>query len=207
MTGKTSVVFFVLIAACACWPAPPLCAQSAANPGSVSVGIFAGAARPADAAFRQIYGSTQFPVAVQANVRLYRGLHAFAGYAYVSRSGRVITAGPGTLDEAEPLKFRMHTVRAGSLYSVPVWKLTLLAGAGAGCHYYLERWEAAGVSTSGSKAGLFVQTGVEVPVFSRLSLAGRIEYSHVPIKAKSAAEIDTNLGRLDLTLGLVFKLR
>ena len=207
MTGKTAFIFPVLIAAWALWAASPLCAQSAANPGGISAGFFAGVARPSDETFRQIYGSAQFPVSVQANVRLYKGLHAFGGYAYVSRSGQVISVDPGTTNEDDPLRFRMHTVKAGGLYAVPVGRLTLLAGAGISCNYYLERWEAAGASTSGSKAGLLVQAGAEYPLFSRLSLAGRIEYSHVPIEAKSAAEIDTNLGRLDFALGLVFKLR
>jgi hypothetical protein len=207
MTRKTALVFRVLITACTWWAASPLCAQTAANPGGISAGFFAGVARPSDEAFRQIYGSTLFPVSVQANVRLYRGLHAFAGYAYVSRSGQVMPVGPGTANESEPLKFRMHTVKAGGLYAVPVWKLTLLAGAGVGFNYYLEKWEAAGASTSGSKAGLLVQAGAEVPVFGRLSLAGRIEYCQVPIRENSAAEFDTNLGRLDFELGLVFRLR
>jgi len=207
MTGRTALVCLVLIAACAGWAASPLCAQSATNPGSVSACFFVGVARPSEEAFRQIYGSAQFPVSVQANIRLYRGLHAFVGYAYVSRNGRVMAVDPGTTNEGELLRFRMHTVKAGGLYAVPVWKLTLLAGAGISCNYYLERWEAAGISTSGDKAGLLVQTGAEYPLFSRLSLAGRIEYCHLPIRASSAAEVDTNLGRLDFELGLVFKLK
>ena len=207
MTIKSAFVFPALAAACALWAARPVCAQSATHPGRVSAGFFAGVARPADEAFRQIYGSAQFPVSVQANVRLFRSLYAFSGYAYVSRTGEAIAEGSGTSDGQDPLKFRMHTVKAGGLYAVPAGKWTLFAGAGVGFSHYLERWEAAGASTSGNKTGLLVQGGAEYPVFNRLSLAGRIEYSHLPIRAKSPAEVDTNLGRLDFSLGLIFRLR
>jgi hypothetical protein len=178
MTDKTAFVLVVLVAACVGGAASSSYAQSNPAPGAFSAGFFAGIARPSDEAFRQIYGSLQFPISLQADVRIYGNLHAFSGYEFVTRRGRVLMEGNGSADAGNPLKFRMHTVKAGGLYAVPVRNWTLLAGAGVGFHRYLERWE-----------------------------AGKVEYSNIPIQAVSEGEIDANLGRLEFALGLVFRVK
>jgi opacity protein-like surface antigen len=207
MTDKTAFVLVVLVAACVGGAASSSYAQSNPAPGAFSAGFFAGIARPSDEAFRQIYGSLQFPISLQADVRIYGNLHAFSGYEFVTRRGRVLMEGNGSADAGNPLKFRMHTVKAGGLYAVPVRNWTLLAGAGVGFHRYLERWEAAGVSTSGNKAGLIVQAGAQYAMRRRFALAGKVEYSNIPIQAVSEGEIDANLGRLEFALGLVFRVK
>ncbi len=206
---KRKLVLFLLafMVACLWLVVPVLCGQRLTQTSRVAGGIFAGIARPSDEAFRQIYGPRQFPVSTQTNVGVYKGLNAFCGYAFVSRDGHVITVGPRTINENEPLKFKVHTVKAGGLYAHEIGKWTLLAGGGIGFSHYREKWEAAGIDTSDSRKGLLLQTSIEYPNRSRLALAGRMEYYRLPIRAKSASEVNTDLGRLDLALGVVFRLK
>jgi hypothetical protein len=182
-------------------------AQSQAGRRMVAVSFSAGLARPFEQAFREIYGGLQYPVTVQADIGLQKHLLVFGGYSYLSRGGRTaIPANSGLAAPGDALKLKVHSCRFGALYAVSLRKVTLTGGGGTIISSYRENWDAAGIATKGSKAGFTAQGGAEYALSRRFGFIGRIEYSNIPIKAKSAAENDTNLGRLEFSIGLVLRL-
>jgi hypothetical protein len=184
----------------------PLFAQSKSDVRRFSVAASVGIARPSDQAFRKLYGSLSYPLSIQADYGLYKNLLVFSEYEYVRRTGKTQIVGSDLLLTGDPIKFRMHTFGMGLLYAFHVHRFILLAGGGAGLHCYSEAWEAAGLTTTGNKAGFVAQGGGEHPLSRHISLIGRVEYSRIAVKAKSASENDANLGRLELLLGLSFHL-
>jgi opacity protein-like surface antigen len=190
MTGKALLSGLFLLMAAGSF-APPALAQQ--NVPDLQAGFSAGVALPTDEQFREFYGSAQFVIAGQVDVRACRRFLVFSGYGYRDRTGNA----EGSRD---PLKFRMHTFKLGGLYALPLGSVLIKAGAGIGIFNYKETWEAAGVVTSGTKPGFLLQAGVERTITGPIAVVGRIEYSHV-----RADEI--NLGGLDLSAGLIFRLK
>ena len=183
-----------------------LWAQSKSGSRRFTASVSAGIARPSDRAFRELYGSIQCPVSIQADYGLSRNVLIFGEYGYVSRSGKAQITEAAFAPGGDVLRFRAHTANVGLLYVFPLRKLAFLAGGGAGFRFYRERWAAAGVTTSGNKAGFAIQGGVEYELARSLALVGRVEYSRMEIKAASTSENDVSLARLEASIGISFRL-
>jgi len=183
-----------------------LWAQSKSGSGRFTASVSAGIARPADQAFRELYGSIQYPVSIQVDYELFRKVLIFGGYDHIRRSGKAQIVEAGFAPGGDILQFRAHTASVGLLVAFPLRKLTFPAGGGAGFRFYRETWAAAGVTTSGNKAGFVVQGGAEYELTRILALVGRMEYSRMEIKAASALENDVSLARLEASIGISFRL-
>ncbi len=189
----------VLVAALA---APEVRSQSKPDRKRFAASVFVGVARPADRSFRELYGKVGYPLAAQVDCGIYRHILVYAGYAHFGRTGKTLVEDSMAAPESDSIRFGMHTVKLGLLYTVPLGRVTLLGGGGPGFHFYRETWEVAGVATSGSKAGFTAQGGVEYALTRSFSLVGRIEYSHATVKATSPMESNVELGRFETSLGL-----
>lgn len=181
-------------------------AQSSRDPRGLTVSLSAGAARPSDRSFRELYGSVQYPISVQADYEICRHVLAFSGYEYLGRTGNVLETEMTVAPAGDAIRFRQHTLNVGLLYAVPLRRITLLGGGGVGVHFYRETWEGAGVDTRGNKAGFVAQAGAEYALFRNISFLGRVGYSRLVVKAGSSSENNAGLGRLEFTLGLSFRL-
>jgi opacity protein-like surface antigen len=180
--------------------------QSKTDSRRFTASVSAGIARPSDRAFRELYGSIQYPVSVQADYGLSRNVLVFGEYGHVSRSGKAQVVEAAFAPGGDVLRFRAHTANVGLLYVFPVRKLAFLLGGGVGFRFYRETWAAAGVTTSGNKAGLAIQGGVEYELARSLALVGRVEYSRMEIEAASTSENDVSLARLEASIGISFRL-
>jgi hypothetical protein len=182
-------------------------AQSESPISRFSVGLFVGASRPTENLFRQLYGSVQTPVSLEARCRIFRQLYVFSSYGYLATTGRAELMAIEGIRESDPLKLRMNLLKAGSVYAFPVRRMLLLVGGGINYSTYRERWESAGFTTEGGKLGFLARAGIEYPLFKRLSLNGRIDFSHLQKSAESASENETNLGGLELSIGIAFRVK
>ena len=181
--------------------APEAQSQSSPDRKRVMAAVAIGAARPSDPSFRELYGPVQYPVSVQADFEVRKHVSIFAGYGYLRRAGTTLAADPALLP-GDPIKFSMHSIKAGLSYAVPFGRVTLLGSGGAGFHRYHENWEAAGIATTGNKTGFIAQGQVEYALTRVVSMVGRVEYMRAVIRAKSVMENDASLGRLEVSLGV-----
>jgi opacity protein-like surface antigen len=202
--GWISVAAAVLFVAVL--PASALWSQSKPDRKRLTAAVSVGVARPADQSFRELYGTVQYPFSMQADYEIHRHILVFSGYAHVGRTGRTLETESSFAPASDPIQFGMHSVKLGLLYALPLHRITLLGGGGAGFHFYRETWEAAGVATKGNKTGWIAQGGAECALTRSFSLVSRVEYSRIVIRAKSSMENDASLGRLELSLGLSISL-
>jgi hypothetical protein len=109
--------------------------------------------------------------------------------------------------EGDPLKLSMNLLKAGTVYAFPVRRMILTAGWGIEYSTYRERWESANLTTEGGKLGFLARAGMEYPLYKRLSLNGRIDYSRLEKSAESASENEIDLGGFELSIGIVFRVK
>jgi hypothetical protein len=184
----------------------PLRSQAVQDARQFTASVSAGIARPADPAFRELYGSALYPLSAQGEFELRRNVRIFGAWGHVSRSGRTQTEASALVPANDAIKFRMNSAKAGLLYVVPLRRITLLCGGGVGFHFYRETWEEAAATTQGRKTGFVAQGSAEFALTRDFALVGRIEYTRISIKAESAMENDAGLGRLEMSLGIALRL-
>jgi opacity protein-like surface antigen len=183
-----------------------LSAQSKADSRRFTASFSAGIARPSDEAFRALYGSIQYPVSIQVDYGLSPNVLIFGAFDYVCCSGKVPFVEAAFAPGGDLLKIRTRTANAGLLLVFPLRKFSILAGGGGGFRFYEETWDAAGITTSGNKAGLVLQGGVEYELARTLALVARIGYSRMEIKAESISQNDASLSRWESSIGFSFRL-
>ena len=181
-------------------------AQSSQRLPRLTLSFTAGAARPLNSTFRELYGSVQVPFSGQADFGVSRRFSAFAGFRYLSAGGSTAVAEPQVAVEEYALRFRMYSAKAGISFALPSRKLALRAGAGISYNRYSERVEGTDFSTRGSRAGFLAQATVDYPLTRRFSVIGRFEYSTIRGIPGPDSETKINLGATELSAGLAIKL-
>lgn len=203
-TGRRgSTIALAALGVALSWCAPEIASAQLADRPRVSVSGLVGVARPADATFREIYGSTATPVTVQMDWRLGdAGAEVFGGVRYVGQAGEGIS--DSAPSSGEPLTFHMTSVRFGVGWSFPSagWRFTV-AGGGS-YNAYRESWKDLGIETKDSAFGVVVQTTVSRQITRRIGLLARMEFSAIGAEPIDPSLRSVNLGSLDLLAGVSF---
>jgi hypothetical protein len=184
----------------------PLRSQPVQDARQITAVVTAGISRPADPAFRELYGSVVYPLSAQGEFELHRNIQAFGAFGHLRRTGRTQTDNSASTSANDAIKFRMNSIKVGFLYALPLRRITLLCGGGAGFHFYEETWEEAAATTSGRRTGFVLQGGAEFALTRRFALVGRLEYTRINIRAETAMENDAGLGGLEMSLGIALRL-
>ena len=186
--------------------------QPRENAVSVSIGLF----RPADDAFRRVYGSRQVPFSVDASRWLWGGVSVFAGVRHARASGQAQPLGSGVAREENTVRLSTLTGRAGAFVSMKRADWVFEAGGGATIGRYTETWPDAPAEVTGAQTGARVRTtrigalvrvGAGRSISRRLAIVGRVEGSfvrHAPGRQGNAT-VPRNLGGLESTVGMLLR--
>lgn len=207
MTGGGAVRTAVLVAGMMGASLLSLQAQpQTATPPVRSVFVSAGVFRPADAAFRAVYGS-RAPVAVQAEWRVAPHVAVFGGVRFVrGRGNAVVETGAGTSlgpGLSETVRLGLTSGRAGVLLIAPRGRWEFAVGGGVTVTGYSEDWDAADLHTNGTSAGWMLQARLSRNLTRRLFVTGGIEYGSATV-SRSASDVigRVRLGGLDALGGV-----
>jgi hypothetical protein len=145
--------------------------------------------RPADQAFREIYGSAAV-LGGEISLALIKGIHLWAGASYYSREGEL------TLTE-EKTRLKIMPVYAGLKFQISGSNLSPYLAVGAGYFRY-EETNPLGTLSKGDW-GFVSQAGVSFRPIRPLILDVHAGYSYCKIKP---VELEADLGGLTAGVGL-----
>ena len=197
----------VLVLMIAAAPASIALAQAPASgaSGRVEVSLVAAVSRPADAVFREAYGSAVVPLSAQLDVPVgWKGLIVFGGARYVGASGEASSM--GLLPVVVPLRFRQASIRTGLGWRLRAGSWAVSAAAGPSVTWYREEWEGFGLVVKGRAVGLVAQLSASRPISRRFGLMARGEFTTANADPRQDPTLpEADLGGVDLGAGLVFR--
>lgn len=210
MTPAHGKVGAAVLAMTACASAALAQATAAPPPSATAprpdVSVVLAVSRPADAVFREAYGSATVPLSGQVDWPVgRRGLVLFGGVRHARASGSAV-AEPVTAGAEQPLRFRMTSARVGAGWRLHAEGWTVTAAGGPSVNWYREEWEGLGLAVKGRAVGLTVQLSGARPISRRLAVVARGEFTTANASPRQDPALpEADLGGFDLGGGFVFR--
>jgi hypothetical protein len=206
---KNKIVCFGLLRTAALAAALALIAvvpsPAAEGGGRFFLTIRGGLFRPGDAQVRALYGTSAWPLTIQAGVRLWGPLSVFGGYRSLGMKGATVVVGPSFEADREALQWSDSSWRAGLQFQAAAGAWIFRAYGGAVFLSYKETWPDAAIVKSGKSRGFLAGVGIDFRIFRGLALTAAVEYDREAATGAGRLTTAPKLGGIEAGLGLTLR--
>ena len=179
--------------------------SAAEGDGRFFLTIRGGLFRPGDAQVRALYGTSAWPLTIQAGVRIWGPLSVFGGYRSLDMIGATVVVGPSFEADREALQWSDSSWRAGLQFEAAAGSWTFRGYGGAVFLSYKETWPKAAIVKSGKSKGYLAGGGIDFRIVRGLALTAAVEYDRETATGAGRLTAAPKLGGIEAGLGLTLR--